>query len=283
MAHFKLVLVWPPTGFPDRSWSDDDDPEEDAFVRSARSVTELYSEGLAALGIEGRCSELRFLVGHDPAATDVTVRVSTRRPEGFEFAGASLPTGVAALPIPERQRLVLDVIHGAVLRLAEARGWDLQELDAVRRHVLDRGFEFRWDGPYKSSPDRRHRARARYRLTDTGYGRAHIEVVDRDGSVVTESGDALAFSTLEGFKRSARTLRWDGGRLVQLVPYAGLSSSAQQGLVRVEQGEAGWTWYADDGANAGTRAAASHPDLPATGTLRPSVVVHVSGAASGGR
>jgi hypothetical protein len=279
MTQFKVVMVWPPTGFPDRSWSDDGDPEEDAFVRSARSVTELYSEGLAPLGIEGHCSELRFLVGHDPAATHVTVRVSTRRPQGFESAGASLPTGIAALPPLERRHLVLDVVHGAVLRLAKARGWDSRKLDAARRHVLDSDFEFRWDGPWKSSPDRRHRARARYRLTDIGYGRAQVEIVDNQGAPVAESADALAFSTRDGFKRSARTLRWDGSGAVQLIPYVGLSHSALQGLVRLQRGDTGWTSHADDGGNAGTRAATWSPDPKTAGTRRrPSVVVRVSGA-----
>ena len=59
MPHFNYVLVWPSTGLTDRSWSEDEDPEEDAFVRTARSVTELYSEALAALGIQGRCLRAR--------------------------------------------------------------------------------------------------------------------------------------------------------------------------------------------------------------------------------
>ena len=278
MPHFKYVMVWPPTGPPDRPWCDDGDTEQEAFVRTARSITELYSQGLAPLGIQGRCSELRFFVGHDPGAAAVEVPVFTERPEGFEAARAELPMGVAALPARERQELVLEVVHGAVLRLARARGWDPDRLDAARRHVLDAGFEFRWDGAWKASPDRRHRARARFRLTDSGYGRARIEVVDRGDVVVVESADALAFSTWEGFMRSARTLRWDGSAAVHLIPYSGLSPANENGLVRLERGEQGWTSFVDDGVNAGSRAAerSAHPRTTGEGT-RPAVVVRADG------
>lgn len=278
MARFSFVMVWPPTGLPDRPWSDDKDPEEEAFVRTARSVTELYSQGLAPLGIQGRCSELRFFVSHDPGATAVEVPVFTDPPEGFEAARAELPTGVATLPTRERQELVLEVVHGAVLRLARARRWDPVLLDAAHRYVVDAAFEFRWDGPWKSSPDRRHRARARYRLTDSGYGRAWIQVVDRDDQVVAESTDALAFSTSEGFKRSARTLRWDGSAAVHLIPYSGLARSAVNGLVRLEHDGEGWTSYADDGVNADSRAASQSVEPPTTGAgARPSVIVRADG------
>lgn len=279
MPHFKRVDVWAPTGPPDRPWLDDFEPEEDVFVRTALSVLELYSEGLAPLDLRGPRSELVLSVCHDPDLTQVAVVVSTDRSGSFESAQVGLPSGVARLPAGERQRLVLEVAHGSVLRLARARGWDPEQLEAARRHVVDRDFDFRWDGPWKTSPDRRHRARARYRLPDSGYGRAWVELATSEGDVVVESADALAFNASAGFRQSARTLRWEGSSAVQLIPYHGLLPAAVHGLVRLERGETGWASFVDDGMNAGTLAAELGANPPAEGSgKRPPVTLRAGGA-----
>lgn len=279
MPHFKRVDVWAPTGPPDHPEHDDYDADEDAFVRTSHSVLELYSEGLAPLGLQGPRSELCLFVGHDPNVTQVEVRVFTDRPAGSEAARVELPTGMAQLSAGARQQLVLEVVHGAVVRLARARGWDPDQLDAARRHVIDADFEFRWAGPWKTSPDRRHRARARYRLPHSGYGRAWLEVATRGGDVAAESREALAFNTLEGFKGSARTLRWDGSSAVYLIPYDGPFRAAMHGLVRLELREAGWASFVDDGMNAGSMAAELSANPPTEGSgERPPVVVRAGGA-----
>lgn len=46
MALLRLVDFWPATGFPASAWAED--PDVDAFVKSARRICERYSEGLAA-------------------------------------------------------------------------------------------------------------------------------------------------------------------------------------------------------------------------------------------
>ena len=255
---------------PRLQWSlEDADPEEDAFERTARSVGELYSEALASLEVHGPRSEMCLFIGHDPDVAEVKVSVSTDTSGSYESAGVRLPSGVARLPASERQLLVLEIVHGAVLRLAEARGWDLELLGDVRSHVLEADFEFRWDGPWKTSPDRRHRARARYRLPDSGYGRAWIEVTTRNGDPVVESASALAFNTSDSFRRSAATLRWDGSSAVQLIPYNGASRSAVHGLVRLEHQQTGWMSFADDGMNAGTLAAELSANPPTDGSGAP--------------
>jgi hypothetical protein len=105
-------------------------------------------------------------------------------------------------------------------RLALARGWDVAALEVCRRHVLDRGLEYRWSSAAKASPDRRLEAIADFRLTPDGYGRARLRVVRRvDGTTVASSAESLAFCTSVGFRRAAKSLRWEGNDHVSLVPY----------------------------------------------------------------
>lgn len=192
-------------------------------MRSARSVCELYSEALAPTRITTRNSSLRLFTSSEPERDDVLVLVLTDPGEGFESARVQLPAGIAALTAEGRARLVLEVVHRACLRLGQARGWDPAALEAARQHAVDAGLRFEWSGRWKSSPDRRHEARPVYRLQNDGYGRVVIEVRQRGGQdLVGVSASALAFSTSEGFTRSARTLRWRGSHTVELVPYSGL-------------------------------------------------------------
>lgn len=243
MPSFSYVEVHPPTGFPDRPWHGDDpdrDDVHDAFVKAARSVTELYGEALAPLKVPNRCSMLRFGCS-SWAETEVVVTLVTEKHEGMEMGRIHVPGSFLDLTHRQRAAVVLEAVHGGVLRLAEARDWDPSVFDACRDHVLAEGLAYRWDGPWKSSPDRRHRARARYRLAPDGYGRVRIEVQRRDDeTVVGVSGEAVAFSTSKGFERSARTMRWEGSDSVGLVPYAGFGPARTHGSLRLERDRDEW-------------------------------------------
>lgn len=235
MARLRVVEFWPSTGLPGAAWSSD--RGEDAFVKSARSVCELYSEALLSLQVQAPLSTLRFTCARDRHPTDgeVLVEIFVDRAQGFELARVSLPNGVEDLEPEARALLSLEVVHDAVVRLGAARGWETDVLEVARRHALDQGLRFVWAGPWNSSPDRQHRARAVYRLADDGYGRVIIEIQrSSDETAVAVSEEALAFSTSEGFKRSARTLRWDGRDTAQLVPYCGLGGE-EQGLLRLDR------------------------------------------------
>jgi hypothetical protein len=197
-----------------------------------RRVCELYSEALGPARIAARYAELRLGCHHDPERPDVLVTVHTEHFEGFEYAAVTLPAGIAALPARARAELVLDVIHGAALRMGQARGWDLTALHDARGHALAAGLRYRWEGPAKASPDRRHSAQPVYDLLDDGYGRVVVQVRRRaDGHLVAESAPALAFSTSAGFARSARTLRWCSSTLVELVPFCGLSAGTRDHVI----------------------------------------------------
>ncbi|WP_328471125.1 hypothetical protein OHA21_06420 [Actinoplanes sp. NBC_00393] len=237
MSHLRRIGFWPLSGFPDRPWMEH--PDEDAFVRSARSVSELYSEAVREAQVPNRHSELRLFCHLDENRDDVQVTVFPDVTEGFEMGGAALPPGVAALPGPARARLVLEVLHAAVTRLGTVRGWDRTVLDAAHAHALASGLRYRWAGPAKTGPDRRHTARPVFVLHDDGFGRVVIEVRRRDDDrTVAVSQSSTAFSTLEGFQRSARTLRWRNRTTVDLVPWAGLFGD-QQGLLTLDLTEPG--------------------------------------------
>ncbi len=222
MAVFRDVYFWPSTGFPDRSWLPD--PADDAFVKSARRVCELYSEALVPARLQGPSARLQLMTVDEHQDEDaVKVEVETEFLDVGEIARVSLPDGIDLLTAEQRGLLVLDVVHGAVVRLAQARGWDVTAAAAARDHALNQQLVFTWAGPWKASRNRKYEARPLFRLQDDGYGRVRIEVRERDShEPVARSPEALAFSTLEGFKRAATTLRWEASSSVGLVPYSGL-------------------------------------------------------------
>jgi hypothetical protein len=134
-----------------------------------------------------------------------------------------VPEAFAEFDAEERARAALDVVHTTVEALAQLRGWDLKRLDAVRGRVEDRGLRFDWASEWKASPGRRHQARAVYWLDDEGQGGVQLEIRRHaDQTVIARGGPALAFMTVEGFKRSAKTLRWHGADTVTVTPWAGL-------------------------------------------------------------
>ncbi|GAA2146063.1 hypothetical protein GCM10009844_21650 [Nocardioides koreensis] len=219
MPTLSYVYPWPAQARADRPT--DEDEVADVAIRGCRSIAELYSEALPELGLANRVSELRLFIRHAPGLEHVraTVQVDPVR-EGFEMAHMHVPTGFAARAPQLRARMLLEAVHGLVGRLAVARGWDVNVLERCRRQVLDRGLEYRWSSAPKASPDRRHEARADFRLPPDGYGRVRLRVVRRDdGVTVASSDEALAFCTSAGFRRAAKSLRWQGKDHVSLVPY----------------------------------------------------------------
>lgn len=211
MPVFKVVEFWPTTGLPSHPWVDD--PDADAFTRTSRRVCELYSEGLAPASLTGRAQALRLFAVRGPDGSEaVEVEVHEHFYESFEVGSVGVPVGVAGLAPDVRALLVLDVVHAATTKLAQVRGWPEAALEIARQHVLDHHFRFEWATAWKSNKNRAYRARAVFYLTDDGTGRVALEVCGvKTGALVARSPEVLAFSTIEGFKRSARTLRWDGG------------------------------------------------------------------------
>jgi hypothetical protein len=219
MPALSYVYPYPAHGRADSPT--DEDEVADVAIRGCRSVTELYSEALASLGLVNRVSELRLFIRHDPSLADVRGRVQVDPVRGgFEMGHLSVPTDFTLRTPQLRARMLLEAVHGLVSRLAVARGWDPTVLEGCRQHALDNGLEYRWISDPKASPNRRYRARAIFRLPPDGYGRVRLEVLrPEDGTVVGSSEEALAFCTSPGFRRAARSMRWHGNDTVSMVPY----------------------------------------------------------------
>ena len=280
VARFAAVSCYPETSFPDRLVGTEGGghPLTDAFLRSSRSVAELYSEALVELGVEGPRATLRLSPGEqvaDPGNRGVTVTVWSAEPHDLpcENGFVGLTTGTGLLDATDRARLALEVVHTAVLELARHRGWEPTQFERCRDHVLARGLEYSWEGRWTSAPDRRHRARAVYRLgVEDGFGRACLEVADRSGQVVARSDEAIAFCTSSGFRRSASTLRWSGSGAVSLTPYGGWPAS---GLVVGTRGDEGWAFDVRDDVTvrrpggAGVTSGPSRAPVPAVNPAGP--------------
>lgn len=273
MARLTRVDCYPPTGSPDRMWGLSPEgpgsPVHDAFLRAARPVVERYSESLPALGLEGPHTTLRFSIVEQVSSSDaVHVTVWERRHrEQPETGFVTLNEAAARLDAGARARLVLDVLHAGLQQLAVARGWDPELLAACRDHVLAHDLGYTWSSAWKSSPGRRHQARATYRIDGRdGFGRARLEVRRRaDEQPVLVTPEAIAFCTSAGLRRSATTLGWTGADRVSLVPYTGLVPAHTGGELLATAGADGWSASRDDfaGVRCPGEGLAEDPGAPA--------------------
>lgn len=256
MARFSRVDLYPFTGFPDRLWDSTlyppGDPLRDAVLRAARPVTALYSEALPH-DVTGPRSTLLVSITQGSSADGVALTVWEREPdEGPEWGFATLCSEVGRLDARGRAALVLDVVHAAVLELARARGWDPVRFDACREHVMRQDFAYRWAGPWRSSPDRRHQARAAYTLSEPdGFGRVRLEVRRRGEDEVCAVGPpAIAFCDATRFASGASTLGWHGSGHVAMAPYVIGKGGTGEVVGRLEAGA--WSFAVREGASVRT-------------------------------
>jgi hypothetical protein len=241
----REVWVWPPSGFRDQPWMEDRDA--DVFAKVARAICDRYSEALPALEIQHRTSHLRLfaaLPGSPHAPKDPSrpwwTLVSQSLSAGFEMAPAGMPRGFADWSLPEQQRAVLDVVHGATVELATVRELvNRERLVEAYEHVVEHHFSYSWIGDWVRAPARgrsrgdrsapRLAARPRYRLEPDGFGvvRVEVDVLDATGSPVRSgaavfSADYPAWTTGRSFRRSARTAAWVSTDEFTFVPYVDL-------------------------------------------------------------
>ena len=226
MPKFRQVHVWPDSGFPTQPW--DDDPDVDSFARISRGICEAYSQALPSLALVARASIMRLNADPDasrrprPALdaplTDM-VEVSARFLGSHENGWVAVPVGFANLPTDRKRPLGLRIVHHGVLELAQALGWDPVVLTGALHHVEARVFRYWSGGPWKSAPDRRHRARAVASISDDGLGRVHVEVVTAAGELIIRSEHFDAADHGDDLVRACKTLRWDGSARLSMDPF----------------------------------------------------------------
>lgn len=250
MPTFRSVDLWPIPWFPDGTWGSDggldarvapDPPTEpavEALKRVSRAVCELYSEALRPLGLPAKSSRIELFCVEDPLAVDhVAVVVWLDPLLESELGRVAVPESVAGFGADQLASLALAIVDGAMRRLGQARGWPDSAMDRAREHVVSSGFRFVWHGAWKSSRDRRLRARLRVELLDTGFGELTTQVAGRDsGELVAESSPYQAYATVEGYQRSGRTLRWVAGDELEVAPYCGPRGLYEDEKVRFRVG-----------------------------------------------
>lgn len=132
-----------------------------AFGRTAQRVCAAYSAALPDLNLPLRVSMLRLLPDFaDEGVAEVRVEfVHFEKADGFHMARVYVPEAVRDLDEAVRALLVLDVACLGSQLLAERAGWDPALLAPARERALAAGLRWRWEGRWKSSPDRKRRAR----------------------------------------------------------------------------------------------------------------------------
>lgn len=115
----RTVEFWPSTGDLVLPWLPV--PGADAFVWSVRRACELYSDELALTGLPRDVSVCRFITEMGGQDGPLGVSVFVDRPRGFEQVDVTLPAGLKLLVPDVRAGSVLQVIHGALSRLAGER------------------------------------------------------------------------------------------------------------------------------------------------------------------
>jgi hypothetical protein len=247
MPRFRQVHVWPDSGFAGRPWNDD--PDVDAFARISRGICEAYSQALPGLAVVARASIMRLNADPDasrrprPALdaplTDM-VEVSARFLGSQENGWVAVPVGFAKLPTAQARRLSLRIVHHGVLELAQALGWDPVVFTGPLHHVEARRLRYRSEGPWKSAPDRRHRARAVASISDDGLGHVHVEVVTAAGELIIRSEPFDAADHGDDLVRACKTLRWDGSGRVSTDPFGFTwTDQHRQTMIDLNDGHAG--------------------------------------------
>lgn len=217
-ARLRTVELFPYAGRPDRPWADT--PAADALVKSARRVSERYSELISAYDLRARSSEFRIFAEAAPTAgTAVQLVVQAGWFGTFESARVlELPPGLVALDDEARAFLSLEIQHHACLALGRVLAWPTEPFTQVRATLMEEGLSPVWHGPWNSSPDRRLRARVAQRITGDGFAELWVEICPRDHQQPLGRGPfSPGPGNLAGFSRAVKAMRWQSATTVELV------------------------------------------------------------------
>ncbi|GAA3399316.1 hypothetical protein [Cryptosporangium minutisporangium] len=196
---------------PARLWGRRKAPDQ-VFARQAVGVCELYSkllrEATPVPAHTGWISIQAFSPGtaSGPEA-DFEVEAVAPRERG-ESIVAVLDPAILERPLVDRPEAYLRWLQPLLLRLADARGVPAAGFDETFSACLEAGCLLRWQGPTRSSPDRRHRATPHYRFDSHGDAWVEVQVHDRNGELVARNDPWNAEISLRLWRQSAATLRW---------------------------------------------------------------------------
>lgn len=220
VAKLGYLWFWPDAGQFGQPWSDN--PEQDAFVRTSRRVTERYSEPLGELDFNARRWSQKLSVW--PVADLVGEKVGDRvvvhvhhLPRREQVAHAFVPTAIIDLAPQQRARVVLEVVDAAMQSIGGRLGWPAEALTQARLRALDHHLEFEMKGTWNQNPTLDRRVRLVARIADDGWSDMCFEVADE------ATGRSLGFTSIEKspanalgkFQDSIGELRWADAATVQ--------------------------------------------------------------------
>lgn len=190
----------------------------DRFAKCGAVVTELYSRHLdEGEPVPAQTSWVRLVPDERVAQAGFG---DTAMSDGLgEVHEVPFDPTVLELPDQKRRLAILEFVHENLLALASRRAWPTAPFEEAYRACLADGLRLELVGATKSSPDRRRRARARYTLDGNGDGWTVVEILDRTGDVVGRSEPFDSPWVSRGFGRIKKTLRWQDGTSVSLVPW----------------------------------------------------------------
>lgn len=213
--------MYPSSGSPQRLWHVI--PAVDRVARSAASVCALYSEVLQEqVSIDCPWSRVWIHLTWDREGGEAAVLPRYRTELGRKVFGGVIQVrgDLDGIPCLELRGMILGAVHEVMTAMATRLSLSIAPFETVRDHVEGvPDLVFRWNSPWKASPDRKLRARARYVADEDGFGRSTVEFVNVDGLRV-ESSPIRAPVWVEDYQRSARTLSWFTGSCVVFSPYA---------------------------------------------------------------
>lgn len=107
-----------------------------AAAESVSAVGEVYEAALAESGLTGPVSsiQLSLLPPRPPTSDEHQVLVFCDRPDGFEILTCRFDAA-RGLGEPQVGRLVVDLLHAGLARLATARGWPRDVVASVAQSV----------------------------------------------------------------------------------------------------------------------------------------------------
>ena len=130
-----------------------------------------------------------------------------------------LDPSILAMPPDQRPPRYLDWLHGNLLQLAEARGWPTAGFEQAHSGCVEDGLLLAWQGPAKTSANRRLKAVPGYRFDQNGDCWATVTVSVPSGDPIAVGGPWDCYPEFGYFKKSARSIRWLSSSTVHIATW----------------------------------------------------------------
>jgi hypothetical protein len=210
VRRLTTVVVWPTVGKASKPW--EDLPETDAFVRTARRVSEAFRASLELEQIAARHKTIELFLDGDTDEGRIVLRVVEHGvTDGAESGTVTVSRGFHTLDPYLRAFYVADVLQAAARRLGEVHGWDIAAIDRSMERVRENDYQFFWASDPVPAPDGLVAVRLHARLDDDGFGRIRFAFSRAGEHTPFLETDDLVLGTKRGdFRKLARSLLWEG-------------------------------------------------------------------------